>query len=141
MAVLHKNYRSTRQILEYINSVGYLIHIPDHIKSGIPVEEHLLESREEEIVYVQNVIEKNTDTTVGVLAKSVSYIAPFREKFKGKENVRILTINEAQGVEFDVVCLVGVRQEFFTVSDNVYNKMDLIEERKRVDVDLLYVAL
>ena len=58
------------------------------------------------------------------------------------KNVKILTINESQGVEFDIVCLVGINKEFFVkYSDTSKYPQELINERLKTDRDLLYLAL
>jgi len=48
-------------------------------------------------------------------------------------------MNEAQGVEFDVVIIVGIEKNTFISYENV--QKELIEEKKRINRDLLYVAL
>jgi len=51
-----------------------------------------------------------------------------------------MTMNEAQGVEFDIVCIVGISKEVFAVDyDEKYS--GLVDEKKRINRDLLYVAL
>ncbi len=53
-----------------------------------------------------------------------------------------MTIDEAQGVEFDIVCLVGVSREFYQPSLDAYrNHPELFAEKSRITKDLLYVAL
>ena len=48
---------------------------------------------------------------------------------------------ESQGVEFDLVFLVGVKKESFVVSHHIDILPIHTEERKRMQKDLLYVAL
>ena len=50
-------------------------------------------------------------------------------------------MNEAQGVEFDLVCIVGIKQNTFKVPDYIDVSPEHIEERKRMQKDLLYIAL
>ena len=50
--------------------------------------------------------------------------------------LHILPINNAQGVEFDTVILVGINNTTFKLK-----KDSATEERVKVDRDLLYVAL
>lgn len=51
-----------------------------------------------------------------------------------------MTMNEAQGVEFDIVFLVGTSRDTFNVaSENLPEK--LASEKQRINRDLLYVAL
>ena len=51
-----------------------------------------------------------------------------------------MTINEAQGVEFDVVVLVGIGREA-AVDYADMQDAELLEGKKRIEKDLLYVAL
>ncbi len=135
--VLQKNYRSTKQILTYIKSLGYDVEIPVTIKEGAEVEERIA-TQQEELGHVKRIMGENKEVLVGVLAKSEGYLEPFRQEFSRSKNVHVLTINEAQGVEFDVVCLVGMSKDFFSTE---YEEVQLREEKKQVNKDLLYVAL
>ncbi len=138
-AILQKNYRSTKQILTYIKKLGYAVDIPDTIKSGPEVTELPLPTVEEEIEYVTTLSKNNSDVVIGVISKSANYLKAFREQLVAYTNVHVLSIYEAQGVEFDIVCLVGMDDATFAVSD-MYDK-SLTTERERVNKDLLYVAL
>ena len=48
---------------------------------------------------------------------------------------------ESQGVEFDLVCLVGMNKESFAGTHYVNALPEHMEERRRMQKDLLYVAL
>ncbi len=51
-----------------------------------------------------------------------------------------MSVNEAQGVEFDTVCMVGVREDMFKIQyEN--DLSEYMEEKRRINKDLLYVAL
>jgi DNA helicase IV len=135
--VLQKNYRSTKQILSYIKQLGYDVEIPATIKEGGEVEDRIA-TQQEELIQVRKIVGENKGVLVGVLAKSEVYLELFKSEFSASKNVHVLTINEAQGVEFDVVCLVGMAKDFFSAD---YEEAQLREEKKRVNKDLLYVAL
>ena len=137
--VLHKNYRSTKQIMQYIKEIGYDVDVPDTLRDGPKVEEHIITSQLEELEYVNNIVKNNSDVLIGVIAKSSDYLVPFKEALKNQTNVHVITINEAQGVEFDIVFLVGMHQAIF--SSELHDNNELLIERKRVDRDLLYVGL
>lgn len=65
---------------------------------------------------------------------SSPYFAEFKSEFDRYNNAHVLSMREAQGVEFDIVCVVGAdRDDFFS--------SDADEEKKRINKDLLYVAL
>jgi superfamily I DNA/RNA helicase len=48
---------------------------------------------------------------------------------------------ESQGVEFDLVFIVGINKNSFEVTQYIDVSKEHIEERKRMQKDLLYVAL
>jgi DNA helicase IV len=135
---LHKVYRNTRQILEYIKEAGYQVDIPAQIKNGDGVEERIFERKIDELNYVEKILEKENDSTIGILAKNDDYLIDYKNKFNGLKNVIIITINEAQGVEFEKEILVGLNKELF--KNNNLDKTICIE-RQKVNRDLLYVAL
>ena len=138
---IEKVYRNTKNILLYVRSLGYDTKIPAQIKDGPDVVEKLFENQEEEIEYIKNTSLKYKDGTVGVIAKDSSYLEAFKEGLKNTKNIHILTMNEAQGVEFDLVCIVGIKQNTFKVPDYIDVSPEHIEERKRMQKDLLYIAL
>ncbi len=136
--VLQKVYRNTKQILSYIQSLGYPVTIPDQVKEGRAVEECIVDNKQSEIKKIISVIENKKDEVIGVLAKSEEYLQQFKRQLSAYKNIHVLTINEAQGVEFDVVFLVGMHKKSFNLEGLPEN---LQEERKKVDRDLVYVAL
>ncbi len=136
--ILQKVYRSTRQILEYIKSVGFKIEIPAKLKEGKAVVEKVFPAKQEEINYVKELISKNKNHTVGILAKTAEYIEDYKKKLPVNDKVFVMTINEAQGVEFDKVILVGINKELYRNDKTIG---EIAKERKRVNNDLIYVAL
>ncbi len=136
--ILQKVYRNSYEILKYIASVGYQVSIPDNVKHGKPVEEYIFENKQEEIQKIINMVEEQKEAVIGVLAKSEEYLHDFRKQLSQYKNIHVLTINEAQGVEFNTVFLVGLNRRSF--SGELLPEY-LKAERKRVDRDLLYVAL
>jgi DNA helicase IV len=137
---LHKVYRNTKRILEYIRGLGYAVEVPDGMREGVPVAEVAAADAQEEIRYVAGLIEKNAGASVGVLAKDGAYLAPFREAFAGKQNVHVFTLEESQGVEFDLVCLVGVDREDWRV-DAAGTPQDFVRQKQKILRDLLYIGL
>lgn len=136
--VLQKVYRNTRQILEYINKVGFPVDIPKGIKEGNEVAEYIISHKAQELEKAEELVENFPDGVIGVLGKSEEYLDAYRKVFEKNKNVHVLTINESQGVEFETVLLVGVDSDYFGGKTTLD---DLIKERSHVDHDLLYVAL
>ncbi|EKE11875.1 MAG: hypothetical protein ACD_15C00005G0004 [uncultured bacterium] len=138
--VLHKVYRNTKNILQFIASLGYDIEIPTNIKDGSPVSEKIFVSPQDEIDYIQKTLAQKTFQSVGVLAKNSFYVDKFRKRLTDKK-IHCMTINEAQGVEFDIVFLVGIHPKLFSLNFPQDTPLDLIQEKKKINRDLLYVAL
>ncbi|EKD59022.1 MAG: hypothetical protein ACD_56C00006G0001 [uncultured bacterium] len=139
--VLHKVYRNTKNILRYIQSLGYEIEIPDEIKEGEKVEEFVFESDVQEVSHIEDFIAEKDFSSVGILAKDEKYLVEFEKVFGENEKIHVMTMNESQGVEFDMVFLVGINKDTFNVSFEENVSEDLIVEKKKINKDLLYVAL
>lgn len=138
---LNKVYRNTKKILEYIQGLGYLVSIPEGIKEGSDIKEEKIEDVNGQILYTQNLLKNKTGLTVGILAKDGLYLEKFKHALVGFSNAHILTMGESQGVEFDVVCLVGISKEMLTINHKEDISKEHIDERKRIQKDLVYVAL
>lgn len=137
--MLQKVYRNTRNILEYIRSIGYSVQLGETLREGAPVTEKIAHSKEEEIAYVQSVIQEQPGT-IAILANDRRYLDDFISLAKERPSVYIMTMTEAQGVEFDTVCIVGIHKGMFTVQyDDPFRKY--VEEKRRIHKDVLYVAL
>lgn len=137
---LHKVYRNTLQILEYIRSLGYLVEIPQGIKNGPDVKENIISEKNEVIKYLDEVI-KNNSGLVGILGYVGEDIEYIRDHFKDNKKVYVRTVRESQGVEFDTVCLVGICNDLFSIKTAFEFPEEYIKEKKRIQKDLLYVAL
>jgi DNA helicase IV len=134
---LEKVYRNTRQILEYIRRCGYDVEIPAAVTEGPVVVEHAAWDVTEALQYIVG-LTRVPGTTMGIIAPDPETIDTYREYFAGDDSVRCMTMREAQGVEFEVVCLVGwgESEPLSTEGD-----VSLLTERQRTRRDLLYVAL
>jgi DNA helicase IV len=134
---LAKVYRNTRQILEYIKSLGYSVEIPQGVTDGPEVKEYAARDVVEALQYIVG-LTRSAGAVMGIIAHDPAEIETYRDYFTSDETVRCMTMREAQGVEFDIVCLVGLQGVLNAgdVSDAV-----LAAARKQVNRDLLYVAL
>lgn len=56
-------------------------------------------------------------------------------------HVKFLTISESQGVEFDVVCLIGVSKDMFKITGKYEEFPEFKNEKMQMYKDLLYIAL
>ena len=139
--VLQKVYRNTKNILEYIQKLGYEIDVPMGIKEGKIVGEYICLEVAEEIETIKKIIFQNDFASIGILAKNESYLADFKKEFAENAMVHVMTMNEAQGVEFEAVFIVGIGADTFRVDYGKSTLSDLAEEKKRINKDLLYVAL
>ena len=139
--VLHKVYRNTKQILEYIRCLGYRVEIPENLKEGPVVVEEVINSPDDVVRYVNNLVQNNPEKSIGVLSKDRDIIEHLRSLIRDNKKVHISTMIEAQGVEFDIVCIVSNWDKFFNFSDKESLPGEFIAEKERVNKDLLYVAL
>lgn len=138
--VLQKVYRNTKNILNYIQMLGYKIEIPEGLKEGSEVGEYVCQSVDEEIFKINEILQGKQYASVGILAKDETYLQGFRKVFLDNDKIHTMTMNEAQGVEFDVVFLVGIDEKTFGIEYENANE-ELMAEKKRINKDLLYVAL
>lgn len=134
---LEKVYRNTKKILEYIQSLGYTVSIPEALPEGTDVQK--CEDTPETFAFITKEVIENNDRLIGILAKNAEDLIPYQPLAKHK-HIKILTIREAQGVEFDTVFLVGNKKETWT-ADAQHYPPEIIEEKQKINKDLLYVAL
>jgi DNA helicase IV len=133
---LEKVYRNTRQILMYIRSLGYEVHIPTQALDGPPVKEYKARDVVESLQYITG-LTRVPGQVMGIIAKDPRRLETYSEYFAGDDTIKCLTMREAQGVEFDVVCLIMDDSDFEV--DGANN--ELAAEQRRINRDLLYVAL
>lgn len=102
---LGKVYRNTRQILEYIRDRGYEVEIPVEVAEGPAVVECEVPDAMAVTEYVTKLL-RRPGMTIGVLARDFDELELVAEQLRDDAAVHCLTIREAQGVEFDIVCLL-----------------------------------
>lgn len=167
--MLYKVYRNTKQILRYIEKLGFKVTIPDSLKEGPEVvekviatknnlkelieQEYIEETIKETSNYILDILNRSKDAidpvSVGVLSFDKDLINKLKEdeRFADFKNLKILTVPEAQGVEFDIVCIVGVHKDMFKLPSR-YSEVEVNnvltqfkEEKQKIYRDLLYIAL
>lgn len=139
--ILNKVYRNTRNILLFIESLSYKTTISSGAQMGPAVIEKQLDTIEQEIKHIKNNIKKYEKGTIGIILKNDIHLSQFKEEFKDIKNVHVLTMLESQGVEFDIVFITGIDKSSFEISHHTDILPIHIKERKRMQKDLLYVAL
>lgn len=135
--ILDKVYRNTKQILEYASQQGYAVQVPEGLKTGSPVvQKQIAESAL--LSELKEIISDNQGVSVGVLygAEHEYRVNDLKEQFY--DNVKFLSFNEAQGVEFEVVVLCRFNDTELDLS--AYPE-ELNTEKAKVRRDLWYVAL
>lgn len=137
--MLQKVYRNTKYILEYISELGFSVSIPEGLRIGIPVKEIYCEKKSDEIKNIEQMVARTERGSIGILSKDRNYLKEFEEKFRNEKDVYCLSMSEAQGVEFDIVCIVGIDEKTFRVDYS--EEKDLEQEKQKIYRDLLYVAL
>jgi len=172
---LHKVYRNTKEILRYIQSIGYTVEIPEALKEGVPVIEYVSKFansvrdtnnlevyKQETLAHLDTILEKSAAAQfpqsigiIGLTRSDVAYISEHVESKQMPEDkkklIRVSTIAESQGVEFDIVCLVGIHTGIFEpLALKLTNSIEegsatLVEKFKeesyKIRKDLMYIAL
>lgn len=136
--VLNKVYRNSKEILEYIENLGYKITIPEKTKSSTKVVEKNFESIEEEINFIKEKL--NPQVVTGILIRNSEHLKNYQEKLENTKNVHILPMDEIQGLEFDTVFLAGINKADIRSSEKI-KILELKQEKEKIDRDILYVAL
>ena len=140
MVMLEKVYRNTKSILRYIRQLGYTVEIPEGMREGSGIEEHRIGISREEVAYVESVRGANPSASLGILSKNEGSLALFKEVFSGQSGVHVFTMEESQGVEFDIVCIVGVNRQDWLIETEGYPE-DFVDEKRAILRDTLYIAL
>ncbi len=135
---LQKVYRSTKQILEYIQNQGFSVSIPEQSREGKAVETYQYSSRADMDAFIETIINRNANVTIGILTLDQETAHAHRDKYAKAGNVKTLSISEAQGVEFDVVILCDLNK--LAQQHGKYPE-NLALQIAEVSRDLLYVAL
>jgi DNA helicase IV len=135
--VLDKVYRNTQEILEYARRQGYQVSIPAGLKQGTAVIEKTI-GQAELFAELKAIETANPDVLVGILFDAENEHIFAGKKALFSDNVKFLTFNEAQGVEFEAVVLC--RFASVPMGDADY-PADLRAEKEKIRRDLWYVAL
>jgi len=136
--VLQKVYRNTQEILKYVQKQGYDVDIPVDLKIGQPVQEWLGLSLQELPSKITDFLTNRDDNSVGLLFLSSVDLAKVSKSFSQYPKVHLMTWQQAQGVEFDLVFLIDSLHKELGLSDL---SLEQLEELAKIKKDLYYVAL
>jgi DNA helicase IV len=136
---LQKVYRNTQEILEYIRTLGYPVTIPEQIKHGVPVVEKICATETEELLYLKQISLLANNNSVGILCLNESRVEALQQTFASSKQIRVMSVHEAQGVEFDIVCILGTNSLYASIVTDM--PQEFITQQIRIQKDLLYVAL
>ncbi|MCA9382858.1 AAA family ATPase [Candidatus Dojkabacteria bacterium] len=137
---LPKSYRNTRQIIEYLNNRGFTLDIPVELKEGPEVVEREIRDLDELVQEIRNNLEGiEREILVGIIVDREEIKIKLQNMFNDY-NVKILTIIEAQGVEFESVILVN---ESTQDSDDklILGHFELMTEFIKIKKNLFYVGV
>lgn len=131
--VLEKVYRNTRQIVEYCVRRGYDVHVLAGLAEGPEVSEVVANDTQDVVRVCKEMYERiESGQTLGV----ITFSPERREEFMALTEmggVHVVTVHEAQGLEFDSVVVIE------EVAERVFDG-DGGTELQRVVRDLAYVA-
>ncbi len=115
---LNKVYRNTKNILEYIQSCGYKVEIPENAREGAPTASFNVGNDALLIETIQKIIAGlGIEESVGVLCDNVHtkmvLDLALEAITKERGSMRIMTKIESQGTEFNsVICVNGGGNNF-----------------------------
>lgn len=136
--VLQKVYRNTSEILKYVQKQGYNIDVPVGLKTGQPVQEWLNLSLSELPSKITDFLINRDDNSVGLLFSNSADLVKVSKFFSQHSQVHLMTWQQAQGVEFDLVFLIDSSPKELDLIDL---SLEQFEELAKIKKDLYYVAL
>jgi DNA helicase IV len=121
-AELLKIYRNTFEILEYLKQRGYDVELEGVTKHGPVVRELEIHNEMEQQHVLNKLFAEFPTGTIGILAKYSSSLSGLTQ-FNYDENsrVKVMTVESAQGLEFDHVLLLDVQD--FDVNKEAVGKL------------------
>jgi hypothetical protein len=111
-------YRNTRAILEYIQSCGYGVQIPENAREGAQPKSFTIGNESELVDTIQETIAGlGAEESVGILCdhlhmKKILDLA-LENITKERSSMRIMTKTESQGVEFNSVISINSGSAIF----------------------------
>ena len=129
---LNKVYRNTKAILEFVQSIGYKVEIPENARAGGVVQSFSVTNETTLIRTIQGIISGlNREESVGVLCddihvKRILDLA-LEEIVKARSAIRVMTKIESQGTEFNSVISINGKRN--SVDGNKFEGMLKVTQR------------
>lgn len=134
---LEKAYRSTRQIADYVRSRGFAS-VPDGLRDGPEAVECSAPTFDAACLRLAEILSTFQGKLAGVVGTDAVSVAAYRDAVQMRfPDVRFLSAEEAQGVEFSAVCVLDASSE---ASRHFSEIPELRAEQERIARDRLYVA-
>lgn len=106
--VLDKVYRNTKNILQYIQSKGYKISIPEKSRQGENVKEIKINKPPELVDNINKIISETKDATLGILFDNVKLLNQIKSEIEvNSDYIKFMTKIESQGTEFNTVVSIN----------------------------------
>ena len=139
--LLDKVYRTTKTILEFIQTLGYTVSIPSSIREGSEVFDKRFSSKIDALEYIRDIITKRQEReSIGILGMDIDIVRELQNEIDTDEFVHCMTARESQGLEFDTVCIVGFNPDTYFNNHKSFPE-HFQKEKEKIDRDLLYIAL
>lgn len=139
--VLDKVYRNDIAILNFMHGIGYDVIIPSPAPESFGEARFIFgEDQKSNIEYIKSINTKFPQRHIGILAFDRIHLIAFSDIFSQSENIHIMTIHEAQGLEFDSVFIVGLSEGMFDLLREFSMPDGYREAYHDTVTDYLYVA-
>lgn len=145
---LDKVYRNTKNILEYIKSLGYSVEVPEGAREGDEVIEFKIDEYHDLVSKIRDIISERrtrgaeTAETVGVLCDSIDMQSSLTRDLNDTGAI-VMTKIESQGTEFNTVICINEKisredastysEEFINMKNKVKRNADYIGYTRAVE--------
>jgi DNA helicase-2/ATP-dependent DNA helicase PcrA len=111
-----------------VRTIEYMQYLNDGTAQG--------ESRQENVRELQSVAQEYQDVGLEGFLEEVALVSDLDSVEFGNNAVTLMTLHAAKGLEFPVVCMIGMEETIFPHSRALYDQSEMEEERR-----LCYVGM
>ena len=111
-----------------VRSIEYMQYLNDGTAQG--------ESRQENVRELQSVAQEYQDIGLEGFLEEVALVSDLDNVEFGNNAITLMTLHAAKGLEFPVVCMIGMEETIFPHSRALYDQSEMEEERR-----LCYVGM